>query len=123
MSASIPSIPGFSVSPVPATNKGLHTIRRIETAANRGAKHPLGPLLWPQSARSKTTETSKIEEDDYDENVEDATFHHFAATLKEPENLYLLIKEDSTDKAVAYVWWQYCEGKSEEKWAKAWENR
>ncbi|OQE08327.1 hypothetical protein PENVUL_c010G01073 [Penicillium vulpinum] len=43
--------------------------------------------------------------------------------LGDPKNTYLLITEEATNKAIAFVWWAHCKGQMAAQWAEGYNNR
>lgn len=107
------SIPGYTISTVPATPEGARTIQDIENSANETS--PLSRLLWPAHLRPETTADAQAQDDE--------EISRTVAFIRDPDNRFFLITEDTTNKAVAYVWWQHAKGRTEEEWAEAYANR
>lgn len=80
-------------------------------------------LQVQEGSRDEGKEEEEEVKEEEPRNENSAIFKKFAAYLKDPENHYRLVREQATGKAVAYVWWQYCPGKSAEEWATVYADR
>lgn len=121
------SVAGFAVATLPTTIDGARTIHAIEDES-RTKDNPslIGPLLWPrQKPFEGTLETKPISSN---EDKKGPTFggHDNLRELKQmkdPANSYLVATEEVTGKPVAYAFWQYHHGKSEEEWTEFYRRR
>ena len=111
-------VAGYIITTVPKILDGAHTIHPIEAGA-RNEQNPglIRPLMWPrQTPTDENVEDHKPQASGlYDERDLDQ--------IRDPASSYLLVTEEATGNAVAYVFWQHQRGKSEEEWAAFYKER
>lgn len=109
---------GYTITTAPNTLDGAHTIHAIEAGA-RNEQNPslIRPLMWPlQTPTNENVENQKPQPSGlYDQRDLDH--------ILDPANSHLLVTEEATGNAVAYVSWQHQRGKSEKERAELYKQR
>jgi len=112
-------LPGYTISPVPATAAAAREIWNVEAdSGDPEMPHPIMALLWP----AKNQDSGQKENQEPAGNDEHGHQYELDALLG-PNNFFQWAAETSTNRIVAYVWWQHHVGKTEEEWAETYRNR
>ncbi|KAJ5923286.1 hypothetical protein N7454_008531 [Penicillium verhagenii] len=90
--------------------------------SNEKNKSSIGDLLWPAHLKPKEVKT-ETDAPSRASDGQDDDIRRMVPMLGDPKNTYLLITEETTNKAVAFSWWAHAKGQTVSQWAEGYKNR